>query len=406
MNISSTRLPRKISGMVHPAILRQAGWLLCCWIAVFLVLIQPVAAQDAEATEEKSETEPQFDRARAQGVIDELRKITSDNGVEELRQVRLGGVDQWISVRGRDRNNPILLFIHGGPSVPEMPASWFYQSAWEDYFTVVQWDQRGAGKSLAGADLDGLPGQLTIDRFACDAAQLVAHLRATYGKQKIFVMGHSWGTIVGLEVARRHPDWLHAYIGMGQAIDFMENERLGTQFALQAAQDQGHDQALAELQAILPYPEPGKPLDVPKILVQRKWLTHFGGLVWNRQDFTFQEDAALLSPDYAPDDITNARNLAGITVMSVLPEVVGHSFKDLHRIDTPVFIFAGEHDYATSTQLAVQWFDALQAPQKRLFLIPGVAHEIQFEAPGKLLHNLVSHVRPVAVAAGDGAPAE
>lgn len=369
-------------------------------IAFFCMVINPVYAQ---ANDDVGSVGMAVDRARAQAIIGNLRKITSDNGIEELKAVRIGGIDQWISVRGRDRSNPVLLFIHGGPAVTEMPASWFYQTPWEDYFTVVQWDQRGAGKTMASSNPETLGAELTIDRFVSDAEGLVTYLRETYGKKKIFVLGHSWGTTVGLNLALRHPDWLHAYIGMGQVVDFNENERIGTEFALREAMAKHNVEGMKELEGILPYPDANKPLAIEKILTQRKWLTYFGGMTWNRHDFSFQEDAALLSPDYSERDI-NARDYAGITAMAVLPEVANLSSMKITRLKTPVFIFAGQHDYATSSELASRWFARLRAPRKRLVRFEGVAHEIQFEAPGKLLYHLITDVRPLAVRAGDGAP--
>ena len=373
------------------------NWRLALLVAVIGLMAAPSFAQSAE------DADLMVDRTRAQAIVGNLRKITADNGVEELESVSLGGIEQWISVRGRNRENPILLFIHGGPAVPEMPASWFYQAAWEDYFTVVQWDQRGAGKTMASSDPETLAQDLSVEQFVSDAEELVAYLRQAYGKEKIFVLGHSWGSIIGLKLALRRPDWLHAYIGMGQAIDFQENERLGTEFALLAAEKAGNQEALAELQSILPYPEPDKPLVVEKILVQRKWLTHFGGMAWNRSDFSFQQDAAMLSPDYSAQDIA-ASAYAGITAMTVLPELVSLSFLDVTKVDCPVFIFAGEHDFATSSELAHRWFAALRAPKKQLVSFAGVSHELQFEAPGKLLFHLVADVRPLAVTTGDGEP--
>src|SRR5690606_23265637 len=142
------------------------------------------------------------------------------------------GIKQWISVRGRDRRNPILLFIHGGPASTEMPVSWLYQSPWEDFFTVVQWDQRGAGKSwTANDDPAAIAKTISIEQMTQDGVELVGYLREKYGKEKIFVLGHSWGTVIGLNIALSHPDWLHAYIGMGQVVNGQENERLGYEFA-------------------------------------------------------------------------------------------------------------------------------------------------------------------------------
>src|SRR5690606_1320721 len=217
------------------------------------VLIGPVRASAASTTEGESEL---VDRARAQQIIRDLRAVSATGGVEELKAVEIGGIQQWLSVRGKDRNNPILLFIHGGPGFPEMPASWFYQTPWEEFFTVVQWDQRGAGRTMTASTPEAVHAQVNVERMIADAEEVVGHLRKTYGKQKIFVLGHSWGSVLGLELARRHPSWLHAYVGMGQYIEREENERLGYEFALRAARDAGNDTAIAELSAIAPYPKP------------------------------------------------------------------------------------------------------------------------------------------------------
>lgn len=363
------------------------------------VFAQPIAPANAQESVDPTGFEP------TQDIIRDLRTITTDTGIEELKSVPIGGIDQWVSVRGRDRDNPILLFIHGGPAVPAMPASWYYQSPWEDFFTVVQWDQRGAGKTMRSSTPETLRRNTSIAQFVSDAEELVAYLRETYGKSKIFVMGHSWGTIIGLQLANRHPDWLHAYIGMGQALDFVENERLGTAFALQEAEERGNQQALQELQAIAPYPDPDAPLSIEKLAVQRKWLTHFGGLARNRSDLTFEENAALLSPDYSVIDHA-AGEFAGITAIALLTEFADTSLMNITRLETPTFIFAGRHDHATSSVLAAQWFDELSAPQKELVWFEDVAHEIQYEAPGKLLMHLVNDVRPLAISAGDGPAVE
>ena len=138
-------------------------------------------------------------------IIREARAIPQPRGVEELREVEIGGIKQWSSIRGRDRRNPILLFIHGGPASTEMPVSWLYQSPWEDYFTVVQWDQRGAGKTAAANDPALVTPTITIEQMTADGEELVALLRETFSKDKIFVLGHSWGTVIGLGIAQRHP---------------------------------------------------------------------------------------------------------------------------------------------------------------------------------------------------------
>src|SRR5579883_1391184 len=126
--------------------------------------------------------------------------------VSDSKAVLINGVEQWISVRGADPKNPILLFIHGGPGSPMLPESWTFQRPWEDFFTVVEWDQRGTGKTFSLAKRKPTP--LTLAQMQADADAVVRYLRSTYGKDKIFVMGHSWGSILGLTLAQQHPEWL------------------------------------------------------------------------------------------------------------------------------------------------------------------------------------------------------
>ena len=130
--------------------------------------------------------------------------------------------------------------IHGGPASPEMPSSWFFQNGWEDYFTVVQWDQRGAGKSYNANDPKIIQPTLTAEQIVDDAGEVVQFLRKRYGKDKIFVLGHSWGSLIGVTLAHVHPEWLYAYIGTGQMINGYDNERVGYANTLRAAEAAGN----------------------------------------------------------------------------------------------------------------------------------------------------------------------
>jgi proline iminopeptidase len=360
-------------------------------------------AGGAQAQTPAAATSPAgLSRAEAQAILRDARKVPQPQGIEELRTVELGGVKQWISVRGRDRRNPILLFIHGGPGTPEMPVSWSYQRPWEDYFTVVQWDQRGAGKTAAANDPAAIAPSITVERMTQDGEELVAHLRKTYGKRKIFILGHSWGTVIGLKLAERHPDWLHAYIGMGQVIYGVDNERLGYEFALRQARAHGDQDATRELEAIAPYPGLPGSLSIAKIITQRKWVIHFGGLTWGRGDFDYEENLRKLSPDYTETDLQ--ADGEGATLMRLLPDLQRLDFREVKRLDCPTFLFAGRYDYETPSQVAAAWLENLKAPEKRIFWFERSAHMMQQEQPGTLLLHLVRDVRPLAVRAGDAAP--
>lgn len=368
-------------------------------VLLAILLTSKVAAQDAAEAEA-----PAAPDARA--IIADARKILTPQGVEESHAVEIGGIKQWISVRGRDRRNPILLFIHGGPASTEMPVSWLYQGPWEDFFTVVQWDQRGAGKSwAANDDPASIAKTISIEQMTQDGVDLVGYLREKYGKEKIFVLGHSWGTVIGLNIALRHPDWLHAYIGMGQVVNGQENEKLGYEFALREAKRAKNELAIKELEAIAPYPDPSRPLSFDQVLTQRKWVIHFGGLTAGRSDFSYDTNARLLSPEYDDADLAAGRHVAA-SLVALIPGLIEIDYRKVTRLDTPLFIMAGRRDFETPSALAARWFSTIRAPSKRLFWFEHSAHMLQFEQPGKLLMHLVNDVRPIAAEAGDVAPAD
>jgi len=266
----------------------------------------------------------------------------------------------------------------------------------------VQWDQRGAGKTYVANDAAAVEPTITADRMIADGEELVAWLREHYAKRKVFVLGHSWGSIIGLELARRHPDWLHAYIGMGQMIAGSENERLGYDWALQAARADHNDAALKQLLAITPYPRADGTVSVDQILVQREWVIHYGGLTWGRPDFDYAQDAAKFSPDYTRKELSPEDGI-GESLPRLLPAMMAYDVRGVTKMGCPVFIFAGRHDYETVSALAESWLESLQAPAKGLVRFENSAHMMELEEPGKVLVHLVNDIRPIAEDAGDAA---
>jgi len=370
-------------------------------IASATCLMGASASTNVQATD----TTPADWRAPVQKILRDVRRIPDPPGIEEAQAVEIGGIRQWISVRGRDRRNPILLFIHGGPASTELPVSWIYQSGWEDYFTVVQWDQRGAGKTYVANDPQVVGPTIGAERMVSDGEELVRWLREHYGKRKIFVLGHSWGTILGLELARRHPEWLHAYIGMGQIIYGRDNERIGYEWALQAARADRNLEAIKALEAIAPYPGADGSTTIEQILIQRQWVIHYGGLTWGRRDFDYALDAAKLSPDYTRKELSPEDGI-GESLPRLLPALLAYDARRVTKLRCPVFIFAGKYDYETPSEIAIAWLSALHAPLKGLVRFENSAHMMELEEAGKMLVHLVEDVRPIAEAAGDAAPVD
>jgi len=358
----------------------------------------PAFAADAPAPAERT-----FTRSEVTGIISDYRKIVSDRSVDERLLIDVGGTRQWISVRGRDRRNPILLLIHGGPASPEMPISWAYEDGWEDYFTVVQWDQRGSGKSYGANDPGKIGPTLSLDRIVEDAGEVTDYLRKRYDKPRIFVMGHSWGSLVGLSLAKRHPDRLYAYVGMGQVISGAENEKVGYRLTIEAADAAHNETALKELKSIAPYPEKDGSMPLDKINLERKWSVYFGGLSWNRKDLDYYYHTARLSPDYSMAEVAMIDKGSELSLPRLLPDLLGFDFEKVTDFGCPIVMFEGRHDFTTPSEVTAEWMGRVHAPAKKLVWFENSAHMMAVEEPGKVLVSLVNDVRPLA---GKDLPAE
>jgi proline iminopeptidase len=340
-------------------------------------------------------------RAEAIKIVANLRRIVTPQGVERLETVRIGGIEQWISVRGVDQRNPILLYVHGGPGYIAMPLSWYFQRGWEEYFTVVQWDQRGAGKTHLANDAEGVARTMTLERMVADTEEMITWLRKEFGKSRIFMLGHSWGSYLGLTVAQRHPEWLHAYIGMGQITDQRESERRGWRFAMERAQAAKNEAAVRELQSIAPYAERGRPLPLEDLYIQRKWVRTYGGAISGRTGNDVISAATRLSPEYTDAQMSRLWDGNFFSEKLLLDQLATLDLSSIRELRCPVILFNGRDDHTVSSSLAAEWFAQLKAPSKTLVWFEHVAHEPQVEAPGRMLIALVQHARPIAERAGD-----
>ena len=369
-----------------------------CWVAVLFYAVTGFSAS-AQAAEPPAPAP--HSRADAVKIIADVRKVVADEGIERLEKVRIGGIDQWVSIRGNDRRNPVLLMLHGGPGWVAMPTSWYFQRGWEEYFTVVQWDQRGAGKTYVANDPATVAPTMTRARMIADSEEMVALLRKEFGKDKIFVMGQSWGSYLGLELAQRRPEWLHAYIGIGQLTNAPESERRGWAWTLQQAREDGNAEAVAELEALAPYAEGNAPVPLESLFKQRRWLNHYGGMVHNRRGGDAEAAAIKLSPEYTDQDVAGIWKGNDFSMQHLLGEVLTLDMSAVHELKVPLFLFEGRHDHNVSSEVAAQWFETVKAPSKQLVWFEQSAHEVMIEEPGKTLLTLVQQVRPIAERAGD-----
>ena len=330
--------------------------------------------------------------------------VQNPEGIEELKAVKIGGVDQWLHIRSRNRNNPVLLFLHGGPGGGMIGFMDAWQRGWEDYFTVVQWDQRQTGKSYYPADDENAP--LTIEQFVDDTEEVIQYLRGYLEKDKLLLVGASWGTVLGTYMAKRRPEWLHAYVAVGQVVKAMDNERAMYDRALGHAKAQNKDTLVTQLESIAPYPNPDCPAEsfLEHFIFVRREMAGLAGeslahhLSW--EDFvTMWSFSNSISPHLTLSDLSHSvlgnenaltRDPAfALQFISIdLPQQVGSSF------DVPVFFFTGAHDWQTPVSLSDQWFSEISAPHKELIHFEDSAHTVFTEQPGKFLVALVNKVLP------------
>lgn len=345
-----------------------------------------------------------YDKARQ--VVHDLQRIVTPDGVQETYTADIGGIAQWINVRGEDRSNPVLLFVHGGPSSPAMPSLWQFQRPIEEYFTVVHYDQRGAGKTHRTNDPAAVADTLQIDRYVDDAIEVAEHVRQRYGKDKLVLAAHSWGTVVAMKAALKRPDLFHAYVGIGQVLNTRVNEEVSFQYGLARARAEGNQEAIAEMESIAPYPG-DQPITRERIIIARKWPQHYGGLNAYRdaeQDYYY--GASLLSPEYDCADRKAFFDGSLFTLDRVLDQFLAVDLASVREFPIPVLMFMGRHDYTTPSEPTAAWLARVKAPYKRGIWFEHSAHMIPWEEPGKTLVSLLEHVRPLAVNEGGAESAD
>lgn len=359
-------------------------------LTAMALLLTPAAAVRGAQAESAAADETTTD---ARAIIAATRALPPD-AIHDLYAVRIGGIDQWISVRGTHAENPILLFIHGGPGWSMMPMSWTYQRPWEDFFTVVQWDQRSAGKTYA-RNPKADDSTLSIELMVQDAEEMVRYLLEHYGKRKIILVGHSWGSVLGVKLAQSHPDWFYAYVGIGQLVNMQRNEAESYRLVLATALERGDQSGLAALKAIAPYPEKDGLIPSDKLDKEREWVVRYGGMRYGT-DSDDETGIIALSPDYTADDAKQFEPGVNAAIRGLWPKMAAVDFDNTTTFKCPIFLFAGRHDMTTPTSIAAAWYARVKAPTKHLIWFEHSSHYVVNEEPGIALDHLVHEVRPLA----------
>jgi proline iminopeptidase len=337
-------------------------------------------------------------RKYLQHKVSDARAIRSPSGIDSLEAVRIGGIDQWIEVRGQNVNNPILLFIHGGPGVAFIPMGSTFQDPWEKYFTVVQWDQRGAGKTYESNDKELQRRTMNIAQMEQDTVAVANYLRTRFKREKIFVVGHSWGSMLGLWLAHEHPEMVYAFVGTGQAVSMQQNEEAGYLIVLQAAHNHNNEQAIKELQSVAPYP-PAIP-DMNKVGTVRDWESRLLGPPPSETGFTNVKRilrTVISAPEYSiADDIGFVRGQE-FSLQVMMPQMMEFDLTKLGPyFHEPLFFFEGRIDPYCPGSVIADYVQTINAPQKEIVWFENSSHFPFYEEKQKFTDELVQRVLPLA----------
>ena len=320
--------------------------------------------------------------------------IDAAKGIDEGRFVRIGGIDQWITFRGRDRENPALLLLHGGPGVAISPYPRDVIFSWTKDFTLVQWDQRGAGKTFGRSG--PLAPDVTIEQMVADGLEVAEFVRRKLHKQKIVLLGLSWGTILGIHMVKARPDLFYAYVGTGQMVNEQEGEAMAYSQVLDKARARSDRNAVKELEAI------GRPPydSQEKLGVQRKWGRAYEPgapsnwrLIWT---ILFESPASFRDvKDYTAGVVDSQNHFFGQNMSGPLNAV------DLRTLGlnfgVPIFVFQGAEDDVAPVRLAQAYVNSMVAPQKQFVAITGAGHTALNTKSDEFLTLMDRLVRPLAI---------
>jgi pimeloyl-ACP methyl ester carboxylesterase len=365
--------------------LRRALALVLCALAAGPGAVEGAAQEPAGAASyEKLEAALTFLRARNARDY----AIASPPGIDEGRYVEIGGLQQWITIRGEDRRNPVLLFLHGGPGDATNPWGYAAFGSWLRHYTVVQWDQRGAGRTLA-RNGSASAATVNVERMARDGIELAEWLRTSQGQAKIVLVGHSFGSILGARMAKARPDLFHAFVGTGQVADPLRNYTVAHGALLARARAAGPPAAVRELEEVGPPPY----ADGRGYAVQRKWSNRFEGAdVFLASTFGL----ALAAPGSSLADTNAWFEGQMLSAERLVPETSALEPKALSgRFALPVFVIQGAEDFTTPTSLARAFVDQIQAPRKGFVTLRGGGHFAVFMRPEEFRHALDARLRPL-----------
>lgn len=316
------------------------------------------------------------------------RGRTIPGSVAAMETVTIGDVAQRLWFRGSSRDNPALVFLHGGPGGSLGALFRRYNAELERHFLVVTWEQRGAG----GSYQRGIPSaSMTVGQFVRDLGEVVRLVKERFGKDKVVLLAHSWGTILGTLYAHRHPEDVAVYVGVGQIANMPEGERVSYDFAVAEAKRRGNRRAIAELERIGPPPHA-----FSAMRTERRWVSRFGGDIYTAPTTSDLLLEALQADEFNLLDLIKLLQGSAFSAKQLWPEM---SQTDLSSsvlsFDMPLLFLLGRHDRVVPSALAEAYLERLSAPYKKLVWFEHSAHNLNYEEPERFNRVILEEVLSV-----------
>ena len=291
----------------------------------------------------------------------------SGQTIASLEKIKIGGVDQYVLIRGENISNPVVLFLHGGPGMPTMYLAHVFQRPLEKNFVVVQWDRRGAGKSYD----ERIPvATMSVEQEITDTRQLVQLLQRRFHKDKIYLVGFSYGSYLGILVAQRYPELFHAYIGIGQeGCPPAEEREIQDNWIRHEALQANNSEALRQIE--------GK-----ETLDREKWLFQFGGELHGRRSWWVFLWDGVTAPEYTLRDVFKVKAGVNFTSRNLKYDAItGSLMEAVPSVNVPVYFFTGRYDFTDPAECTERYFNRLKAPNKQMVWFEQSAHFPFFEEP-------------------------
>lgn len=308
--------------------------------------------------------------------------------IAALEKVTLGDSQQWITLRGHDVTNPVLLYLGiGGPGAGGMPANAMMFAELEKHFVVVNWDQPGTGKSYGAVPIHNL----TVERFVADAHALTLLLRERFHQEKIYLFGLSWGTILGIKLVQQYPELFYAYVGNGQMVNTTENDRMGYELALKLAAEWGEEARVHTLRSYGPPPYAGQGMAL-------KYMA-YNNVLFRQMDSPTLELVLLVVPQVAReygllDRVNFARGLID-SFPVVYAQLSDLDFtKQAAHLAVPVYFLVGRQDINAMASLVERYYNVLQAPHKELIWLASGHGATPQELTDALVNRVLAQTQP------------